>query len=143
MAFPSSISLSTLDGANGFRIDGIDPAGLSGYSVSGAGDVNGDGIDDFVIGAPGAEPDGGEFVGASYVVFGRRGGFGASFELSSLDGANGFRIDGDDRTSNSGLSVSSAGDVNSDGIDDVLIGAPNADPGGNNSAGKSYVLFGR
>ncbi len=61
--------------------------------------------------------------------------FPAVFELSSLDGSNGFRINGIDGDDNSGYSVSGAGDVNGDGIDDLIIGAPNA--------GQSYVVYGR
>ena len=64
----------------------------SGISVAGAGDVNGDGIDDLIIGAPDAVSDAGE----SYVVFGSAAGFGASLDLAALDGTNGFRLDGID-----------------------------------------------
>ncbi|MDB9716584.1 integrin alpha [Amylibacter sp.] len=54
----SKINLSTLIGTNGFTINGIDASDRSGYSVSSAGDVNGDGIDDLIIGAYSASPDG-------------------------------------------------------------------------------------
>ena len=91
---PSSISLADLNGTNGFRIDGIDASDLSGRSVSSAGDVNGDGFDDIMIGADGADPGGDTFAGESYVVFGKATGFGAALDLSTLDGSNGFRIDG-------------------------------------------------
>ncbi len=64
------IDLSTLDGSNGFRLDGIDASDESGTSVSGAGDVNGDGFDDLIIGASQADPDGKSRAGESYVVFG-------------------------------------------------------------------------
>ena len=49
--FPSAIDLSSLDGTTGFRLDGIDVGDRSGYSVASAGDVNGDGFGDLVIGA--------------------------------------------------------------------------------------------
>ena len=52
------MELSGLDGSNGFVIKGIDGGDVSGYSVSGTGDVNGDGVDDLIIGASGASPDG-------------------------------------------------------------------------------------
>jgi hypothetical protein len=52
------IDLRPLDGANGFRLDGIDSNDKSGRSVSGAGDVNGDGFADLIIGASGGDPNG-------------------------------------------------------------------------------------
>lgn len=140
--FAASLSLADLDGINGFRLDGIDEDGFSGTSVSSAGDVNGDGIDDVIIGAASASPDGEGFAGESYVAFGSEGGFAPSLSLAALDGSNGFRLDGIDANDRSGFSVSSAGDVNGDGIDDVIIGAYRADPEGNRYAGESYVVFG-
>ena len=139
--FSSTLNLSTLDGSNGFRIDGAAAFDFSGRSVSNAGDINGDGVDDLIIGAPGADPNG-ESSGSSYVVFGRRGGFSSILALSSLDGSNGFRIDGVAASDFSGYSVSNAGDINGDGVDDLIIGARNADPNGSFS-GSSYVVFGR
>ncbi len=64
------------------------------------------------------------------MVFGKASGFAASLDLSTLNGSNGFRLDGIDADDFSGKSVASAGDVNGDGVDDLLIGAPLADPGG-------------
>jgi len=60
------MDLGSLDGSNGFRLDGIDASDLSGYSVSTAGDVNGDGYADILVGAPGGDSNAGE----TYVVFG-------------------------------------------------------------------------
>ena len=66
----------------------------SGFSVASAGDVNGDGFADLVIGAYAPIPTA-VGTGASYVVFGKAGGFAASLELSALNGATGFQINGD------------------------------------------------
>ncbi|MCC3860058.1 hypothetical protein [Pseudemcibacter aquimaris] len=134
-------SLSNFNGINGFRLDGVGEGDESGFSVSNAGDVNGDGYDDLLIGAYAADPNG-DLSGSSYVVFGNVSFMGASFDLSSLDGTNGFRIDGEAVGDESGYSVSNAGDVNGDGFDDIIISAPSADPNGDGS-GSSYVVFGQ
>ena len=131
-----SLNLSTLDGRNGFVID-------VGDSVSNVGDLNDDGIGDLIIGVPDADPGGRNGAGESYVILGRKGlGRTGSFNLSALNGRNGFVINGIDVGDDSGASVSNAGDVNDDGIDDLIIGAPAADPGARDSAGESYIVFG-
>jgi hypothetical protein len=141
--FGASLDLATLDGTNGFRLDGIDPRDLSGSSVAGAGDVNGDGFGDLIVGAYYGDPGGEADAGESYVVFGRASGFGASLELAALDGTNGFRLDGIDAGDSSGGSVAGAGDVNGDGFSDLIVGAAGAAPSGDYNAGESYVVFGR
>ncbi|KFI22595.1 integrin alpha [Nitrosococcus oceani] len=135
-----TLALSDLDGHNGFVINGASVNSSPGISVSGVGDVNGDGIDDLIVGVPGADSGNG-FSGASYVVFGRSGGFGPSLELSSLDGSNGFAIKGVGAFDNAGISVSGVGDVNGDGLDDLIVGAPGVDSNGS-GAGAGYVVFG-
>ncbi|BAY74558.1 hemolysin-type calcium-binding region [Nostoc linckia NIES-25] len=137
------LNLSSLNGINGFVINGISEFDQSGISVSNAGDINNDGIDDLIIGAIGASPNGNSFAGQSYVVFGSKNlGSGGILNLSSLDGTNGLAINGIAEDDQSGTSVSNAGDINNDGVDDLVIGAFLADPNGNFRAGQSYVLFG-
>lgn len=139
----AELNLSDLDGSNGFVINGIDFADASGYSVSSAGDVNGDGIDDLIVGSAGADPNAENRAGESYVVFGGSNvGDNGSFELSSLNGNNGFVLNGIAANDESGRSVSGVGDVNNDGFDDLLIGAVWADPNSQSNAGESYVIFG-
>lgn len=116
--FGSSLSLD-LDGTNGFFFDGTANGDHTGYSVESAGDVNGDGFGDVIIGAYGAAAGRGE----SYVVFGRSGGFSSSLSPADLDGTNGFQIDGIDGIDGQGFSVSSAGDINGDGLADLVTGS--------------------
>ncbi|MBE9103227.1 FG-GAP repeat protein, partial [filamentous cyanobacterium LEGE 07170] len=141
--FTPSLDLADLDGDNGFVFNGIDTGDYSGRSVSDAGDINGDGFDDLIIGASWADPNGNDSAGESYVVFGSDQGFAANLDPRDLNGSNGFVLNGIDEDDSSGRSVSGAGDVNGDGIADLIIGAPTANPNGTRSAGEIYVVFGR
>ena len=144
--FPANFELGSLDGGNGFVLNGIDPGDLSGYGVASGGDLNGDGFADLVIGAYYADPHGMEKAGETYVVFGKASGFSPVFELSSLaggDGSVGFVVNGVAPGDVSGGYLSSDGDLNDDGISDLVIGARTADPGGRTDAGETYVLFGK
>ena len=136
LADVSQIDLSALNGSNGFQIKSDGFYDFAGFSVSTAGDVNGDGFDDLIVGAP----YGGTYLeGRSYVVFGKADWTGTPIlDASLLDGTNGFQLSGIDKEDHSGLSVSSAGDLNGDGLDDLVIGAPDAGAGG-----QTYVVFGK
>ncbi len=140
--FGATLDVSSLNGRNGFRLDGTAINDFSGSSVNGAGDVNGDGFDDVMVSTYYAHPNG-AYSGSSYVIFGKASGFDAALKLSSLNGNNGFRIDGLATYDFLGRSISSAGDINGDGFDDLIIAADGADPNGNESSGSSYVIFGR
>jgi hypothetical protein len=139
--FAANIDLSTLDGTTGFKLSGEAAGDLLGYSVASAGDVNGDGFADLIVGAARGDQHGID-SGASYVVFGKASGFAANLDLSTLDGTTGFKLSGEAASDYSGVSVASAGDVNGDGFDDLLVGAFGADPHGSNS-GASYIVFGK
>ena len=82
------------------------------------------------------------FALAAAVALAATGMAGAEppIELSDIAaGTGGFVIDGIDPDDHSGHSVSGAGDVNGDGLADLIVGARRADPGGNSDAGESYL----
>ncbi|MFO0451399.1 MAG: calcium-binding protein [Pseudomonadota bacterium] len=114
--------------------------------MASAGDVNGDGFADLIIGARDGEGAGNATsnAGESYVVFGKSSGWGAAIDRGAIaGGTGGFVINGRDAFDGSGRSVASAGDINGDGFDDLIIGAPYGDGTGANDRGESYVIFGR
>ncbi len=105
----------------------------AGMDVSGAGDVDGDGHDDLLVGAVG-NTEGGSNAGAAYVVMGPATG---TVDLSRADA----KLVGEARDDWAGFSVSSAGDLDADGNADVFVGAQGNDEGAP-SAGAAYVLYG-
>ena len=141
----TAINLSSLtDGSStaGFVINGQAASDYSGWSVSSAGDVNGDGLADVIVGAYESDPAAGTNAGRSYVVFGKTAT--AAVNLSAVAaGTGGFVINGQCADDSSGRSVSSAGDINGDGLADLIIGARLSDPVAGTNAGRSYVVFGK
>lgn len=143
------------NGSAGFVINGIDGdpeatdfGDLLGAFVFGGGDINGDGIDDISLGALLAEGSSGEVdAGEAYVLFGRGQeldgppAFAAEVELSELDGSRGFVIRGANEQDNLGMRVV-LGDVNGDGLADIVAGAPEADYDGQTDAGEVHVVYG-
>jgi hypothetical protein len=142
--FPARFELQGLrpgnggDGSQGFVLTHTDGSN-AGHAVADAGDLNGDGLTDMVIGAPATDPHGRVDAGTVFVVFGRADGFPAEIGLASLyaanggDGSAGFVMDGIEADGATGNSVNSAGDVNGDGIGDVVF----------DSASRVFVVFGR
>ncbi|WP_295528562.1 integrin alpha, partial [Novosphingobium sp. Chol11] len=137
----TNIDLTSLAASDGFIIQGDVDYDRAGASVSSAGDINGDGFADLVVGAPGGD-NGGYSAGEAYVIFGKAGATRANIDLTSLAANDGFIIQGDAAYDVAGQSVSSAGDINGDGFADLIVSAPYRDNGGAN-AGEAYVIFGK
>ena len=145
-SFSSTVEVTSLTGTTGFVAKGVvGQQAETGRSVSSGGDVNGDGIDDFVIGSPGSY-DYANVTGRAYVVFGKTNlGSSGTLNLTSLTGSSGFILRGAANYDVAGTSVSITGDINGDGFADIVVGAPSSNsasevPGATN--GKAYVVFG-
>jgi hypothetical protein len=149
--YEKASGFATLDLANfvpsdslGFIIQGAAVDDWLGWSVSGAGDVNGDGYADVIVGAKYADPNGRDLAGAAYVIFGKASRFATLDLLGFVSGdSTGFIIQGAAEDDYLGYSVSGAGDVNNDTYADVIVGAPRAAPYDRSFAGAAYVIFGK
>jgi hypothetical protein len=134
------VALASLEAeGTGFMVSGAFANDLVGWSVGGGVDVNGDGLDDVIVGAPQGDVNAFTDAGRAWVVFGRTDS--TPVVVTSL-GTGGFAIRGYADGDRVGDAVAGAGDVNGDGLEDVVIGSPLANPSGNNS-GRAFVVFGR
>ncbi|MEE9150852.1 MAG: integrin alpha, partial [Thermoplasmata archaeon] len=116
-------------GSSLVTVSGSGQDDLFGQNVSYAGDVNGDGYDDIIVGAPGNDSE----RGRAYIFFGGPWFTGAF----SADDAN-VTINGSAQGDRFGWDVSGAGNMNNDAFDDVIVGAP----GNNSDTGAVYIFFG-
>jgi hypothetical protein len=139
----TNIDLSAVAaGTGGFVVNGQAASDASGASISAVGDVNGDGLADFVVGASLADQTGKVDAGKSYVVFGKTST--TAIELSAIAaGTGGFVINGLNAGDGAGYSVSNAGDMNGDGLNDILVSAITADTLTMNNMGAAYVVYGQ
>ncbi len=142
-------ALRTPDGTNVVATFGAsafvpgDDGDVGGLEVGPAGDVNNDGVEDFVVGAPLADPDGRVDAGKVYLVYGSPGMGAEEIALSSIGLTEpGLSVEGLETGDELGASVGGGADLNADGVDDGLVGAPFADslPGTPTDAGETYVL---
>ncbi|MFA6475141.1 MAG: integrin alpha, partial [Patescibacteria group bacterium] len=108
----------------------------AGIAVASAGDVNNDGYDDMLVGATDTG-DASLWAGWVYLIYGQSANFVTDISLSTA-----IKFIGKTASDNTGLSVGSAGDVNNDGYDDILIGALRNDDTGV-SAGATYLIYGQ
>jgi len=107
------------------------------------GDVNGDGIGDFLVGSPGSHVGSVISAGKAVVVFGRKNiASSVPFTFQSIDPTNGLIIEGEFDTGRLGTAAAGVGDVNGDGVDDFAVSSPGADHGPLGSEGSVSLIFG-
>ena len=122
-------------------INGADVGDQAGVATTALGDINGDGLQDYAVGAPNARSGLRLNAGTTYIVLGRS-------EASTIDLANPgpgvSKITGPAASSFCGTSIAAVGDVNGDGIGDMLVGCPGMDSRavGLSQQGRAYVIFG-
>ena len=139
----ATVNLSALTAgtsSSGFVINGQSAGDNLGLTVDGAGDFNGDGLADMIVGARFVTAMGDTTAGKSYMIYGKTGT--AAVNLSNLPLSDGFIITGEDAGDLSGATVANAGDINGDGFTDLMVSAPGGDPGGRSGAGQTFVIFG-
>jgi surface antigen len=137
-----SLDLAAL-GSRGFRIDGAQDGDDLGGSVAGIGDMDGDGLADILVGAPDADRAGAVAAGVAYVIHGRRDTSPVFIDSTDFLGEDGFAIKAAAAQDQLGTAVAPAGDINGDGMPDVLVSASYASYNTRGSSGSVYVIFGR
>ncbi len=118
-----------------YKIIGEDDGDWAGIMTSATGDVDGDGLDDILVGAYGVD-DRGPITGAAYLLLGSSFGNDSIIDLADAD----FKFMGESEDDHAGYAVGNAGDIDGDGLDDLLIGSSGQDVGGSH-AGATYIIL--
>lgn len=137
----SSFNLATMTSSDGFQVIGGATNYNTGCQVRDAGDVNGDGVGDVIIGSNQATVRGKAFAGITHVVFGAS--VNSNIDLLHFPHLRGYSISGVGANDFSGTAVSGGFDFNDDGYGDVIVGAYGANPDGKADAGMAYIVYGR
>ena len=138
-----TFQLSSLDGTNGFSFKATTQTNLNAMFVSKAGDVNGDGLNDVLVGMASSQVDDVTVPGGAFVLYGSDSAYGNPLVLDTVDGTDGFRFEGMNDLEFAGEAVSGDVDLNGDGLKDIVVGAWLASPNGVDGAGEAYAVFGR
>jgi len=143
--FGATFDISTAPASRVSTFGGVASASLAdGLDMGGVGDVNGDGFDDILLSRAEGGPLG---AGEAALLFGSAAGFGASVDLDDLEDSVGYRIQGTDYTQGAGYTIAGSGDLNGDGINDLVIAAPTFNPASNSdytfdAPGAVFVIYG-
>ncbi len=119
--FPSVFDQNTLNGKNGFIVKGLNGGDRLGSELSFVGDINHDGLEDIAINTQFIEPNNLELAGTTYIIFGSVNAYPSPFDLTTLNGINGFKVEGVAEDERRGASIGKLGDINGDGIDDIAL----------------------
>lgn len=129
----TELDVLNLDPQDGFRIVAESGTDLFGYTISNAGDFDNDGFDDFLISAPHEFLSAAQQAGVVYLIYGQAS-FPQPLKMADLNGQNGFKLSSGLIGDGFGTSISSAGDINADGFDDIILSAP--------FESTTYVIYG-
>jgi hypothetical protein len=137
---PAMLDLQNFTALQGIVIQGAAAGDHAAGSVANAGDINGDNLPDLVVGAQYVSPLNRSQAGAMYVIYGSKT-LPAILDLQNFTALQGIVVQGAAASDNAGQSVSGIGDINGDGKNDFLIGAPYASPQDRSGAGEAYLIY--